>query len=119
MLTRGLYYPEKGYDTVFNALKIAHNFDEISIFKGKSLRMQITVYMLLHLVGCTLGLAWGMLMWMNVWVNTAFIALAFLKAVVEGSSWYLYAIQRASIKQVKQLIDSGDFKGDGLAANRV
>ncbi|GMI29714.1 hypothetical protein TeGR_g13022, partial [Tetraparma gracilis] len=115
MLTRGLRYPEQGYDTVFNALKNAHNFDDIKPFKGRGLRTQIVIYMALHLVGCTVAFAWSMACWSNIWVHTAFLALAFLKATVEGSSWYLYAIQRASIKQIQALID----KEDKPASNKV
>jgi hypothetical protein len=108
MLTRGLHYPEKGYATVFDALSKAHKFDQIKPFKGKSLRVQICIYMALHLLGCTFALAWSLLMWKSFWCHTIFLGLAFLKATVEGSSWYLYAIQRASIKQIKNLIkDAG------------
>ncbi|GMH84654.1 hypothetical protein TL16_g09986 [Triparma laevis f. inornata] len=104
MLTRGLHYPEWGYHTVFDALKKAHNFEEIGIFKGKSLRMQIVVYMLLHAAGCTVGLAWSIGCWYSYYFHAGFIAICWVSAIVQGSSWYLYAIQTASIKQVEDML---------------
>jgi len=67
MMIAGLHYPEKGYETVFDELRKAHKFETISIFKGKSTRGMIAVYMAIHFLACSIGLAWSMLMWSSFW----------------------------------------------------
>ncbi|GMI40746.1 hypothetical protein TrCOL_g10108 [Triparma columacea] len=105
MLLRGLHYPEQGYETVFDALAKAHKFEEIKPFKGRGLRTQITIYMALHFLACTVTFGWSCIMWKSQIAHTAFLVLCFLSAVIQGSSWYLYAIQRAAVKQIEQLMD--------------
>jgi len=118
MLTRGLHYPEQGYHTVFDALSKAHNFEDTKPFKGRGLRTQICIYMALHFVGCSVGLAWSCLMWKSYTLHTIFLVLCFTSAVVQGSSWYLYAIQRAAVKQIEQMLSEGGGTS-GKAANAV
>lgn len=106
MLTRGLYYPEKGYDTVFNALKKALKFDQAAPFKGKSLRMQIVIYMVGHFIACTLAFAFSILVWNSFWLHTLFINFCLVMSLVRGSSWYVYAMKNAAVKQIALLEES-------------
>lgn len=104
MQLRGIHYPKMNppYATVFDALK--PKFENAPGFKGKSERTQLWLYMFGHMVACLLSMLWAGLCWNNMVVHTLFIIFAFVCSVVQGSSWYLYAMQKASIKQVKALM---------------
>mmetsp|Transcript_8780 Transcript_8780/g.17607 ORF Transcript_8780/g.17607 Transcript_8780/m.17607 type:complete len:281 (+) Transcript_8780:77-919(+) len=106
MLTRGLHYPEKGYETVYNALSKAHKFEDIKPFKGRSLRVQILIYMAFHGLGCTVGLAWSIACWYSSYFHAVFLGVCFFSAILQGSSWYLYAIQTAAIKQIEAMLEA-------------
>ena len=110
MHLRGINYPKMtpAYDTVFEALKPL--FVNTAVMKGKSERTQLTLYMVGHAAACLAALMWSGLCWNNMIAHTLFIIFAFTCATVQGSSWYLYAMQKASIKQVKSLMKKHEKK---------
>ena len=93
---------------MFNALSKAHKFEDIAPFKGRSLRAQILIYMAFHGLGCTAGLAWSIACWYSYCFHAVFLGACFLSAILQGASWYLYAIQTAAIKQIEAMMKENE-----------